>query len=241
MSQTPANNENNVQLMADLAASWSSQQEKVNRLIAIQDLELRDNLAGSLTRFVLNAKTDYDMSKASMTFLGRIGDLISTGSLEVEKKLNTAKKAIKVLLKTDALESVDASRIADIEQGVSVIPGVLNKDEWIAARLNAQDPFALDAGFDFDLDHYAIDKAVKGYIKGIENGQQDMPDYQHLCQQINAVKLQMAEDAVSLAAFENNLEWNLIKPLKIDGAQSTDKKPRKSEAEKDIFNNNLGL
>jgi hypothetical protein len=241
MSQLPAENEKQLKLMADLATSWSSQQSKVNRSIAIQDLELRDNLMGSLTRFVLNAKTDYEMSKASMTFLGRIGDLISTGSFEVEKKLNVAKTAIKVLLKPDALENVNNSRLCDIDQGVSVVPGVLSKDEWIEERLNLKDPFIADPGFSFDLDHDAISSAVKSYLKEIEAGSEAMPDYQHLCQQVNAAKLQNAQKADFLAAYENNLEAHLIDPLKIDGTQSTDKRPRLSETEKDVFNNDLGL
>lgn len=239
MSQLPAENETKLKLMADLAALWTTKQSNVNRLIAIQDLELRDNLIGELTRFVLNAKTDHEMSKASMTFLGRISDLISTGSFE--KKLNVAKNAIKALLTPGALENVDDSRISDIEQGVSVVPGVLNRDEWMEARLQLKDPFIADPGFEFNLDHDAINRAVKTYVKEIEAGSEAMPEYQRLCQKINAGKLQNAQQADFLAAYENNPEARSIKPLAIDATQSANNRPRLSEAEQERFSRDLGL
>lgn len=230
MSMTPdsAADKKNPQLAADLAAAWSSQQEKANLSIAVQDLELRDKLVGSLTRFVINEKTEHELSRASMTFLGRISDLISTGSFEVEKKLNTAKKAIQVLLKDDALEGLDASRLEDIMQGVSVVPGVLNKEEWVAARLNAPDPFAADPGFVFDLDHDAISSAVEGYVSEIQAGSEAMPDYQGLCQKIQFAKLKYAA------------HWELLK-LSVESRPSSEQNGEAPKNRRDFLSDDLGL
>jgi hypothetical protein len=235
MPLTSIENEKKLKLMADLAASWTSQQAKVNRSIAIQDHDLRDKLLGSITRLVLNIGIDLEMNNASKTFLGRLGDAISLQSGETEKKLKVLKKANKALLNPDALDNVNNSRIADIDGGVSVVPGVFNKDEWIASRLDAEDPFAIDPGFAFDVNFDAIDSAVKGYLKEIETGSEALPDYQRLCQQIHVGKLQSkkaAEDLLNL--IDGKIKLSSPNPPTINT-------PQQSKRDASIFGKDLGL
>ena len=201
MSQQLSGSDNHLRKLSNLSASWRTQQVKVYRLMEHEDSELHIRLQKALEIFALNVAKDLELNNASKTFLGRIGDVISFNSGPLESQLSVAKKSLKLLSQlgegwkisdrfVDQLKSAECSRYADIHRGVSLLPGVMDREEWVKQRIDCVNPYEADPGCVFDINYEAIDSAVKSYLKGIEKGSQEMPDYRCLSQQMQIAKLE---------------------------------------------------
>lgn len=193
MAQVPAENSENGKLMADLVEEWKSKQKKVNGLISLHDHDLRDKLVDGLMKLALNISV-YNPPKS---LLGRISDVLFMDPAAAEqKKITFITKAIKNLANPTTLDDLNTSRLASIEQGISLLSEVQNMGEWVGSRMNAKEPFARDPGFVFNFHQDAIAYAVDGYLRNIEVGVLEMPHYENLCQQIiSASKLATAKSA----------------------------------------------
>mgnify|MGYP003455423525 CR=1 FL=1 len=233
MAQVPAENSENGKLMTDLAEEWIAKQKKLNGLISLQDHDLRDKLVGGLMQLALNISV-YNPPKP---LLGRISDvLFMDPAADEQKKITFITKVIKNLANPTALDDLNTSRMASIEQGISLIPEVQNIGEWVDSRMNAKEPFAKDPGFVFHFHQDAIAYAVNGYLRNIEAGVLEMPHYENLCQQIiSASKLAIAKSAQGRRDIADG---------KVDSSEVREmlpSDPDRSKPDRRRFDNDLGL
>jgi hypothetical protein len=190
MALVPADNSKKRKLMTDLAREWKSGQKEVNDLLSIQDRDLRDKLVEGLTQLAV----DISVYNPPKSLWGRMTDVLYMDpGVPEQKKLTFITKVIKNLANPKALSDLDTSRLSAIEDGVSVVSEVKNMSEWVAARIDAKEPFAKDPGFCFDFNFDAIDYAVKGYIRSIDAGMFEMPNYHNLCQEIKKGRVESAK------------------------------------------------
>lgn len=201
MSDALSESSKHLRKLSNLSASWRTQQVKVYRLMEHEDSELHIRLKKALETFALNVAKDIELNNASKTFMGRIGDVISLNSGPLESQLSVAKKALKLLSQpgegwkisdrfVDQLKSAECSRFSDVHRGVSLLPGVMNREDWIKQHIDCENPYDHDPACVFDINDDAIDGAVMSYLKDIEKGSQEMPDYRRLTQHIHIVKLE---------------------------------------------------
>lgn len=201
MSEDRPESSSHLRKLSNLSESWRTQQVKVYRLMEHEDTELHTRLQKALEAFAFNVSKDIEMNNASKTFLGRIGDVMSLNSGPLESQLSVAKKALKLLSQpgegwkisdrfVDQLKSAECTRFCDINRGVSLLPAVMDKEDWVKQRVDSASPYEADPGCVFDVNYEAIDSEVKSYLKDIQKGSQAMPDYRYLSQQMQVAKLE---------------------------------------------------